>query len=51
MSAGRASGSITSPAMLDAGSLQHYMDADSVTGFTSNPSVFDKAIASGYHDF
>ena len=47
MSAGRASGSITSPAMPDAGSLQHYLDADSVTGLTSNPLVFDTAIASG----
>ena len=42
---------ITRP-MLDAGKIQHYIDAYSVTGLTSNPSIFDKAIASGdYDDF
>ncbi len=37
-------------AMLDSGTIQHYIDAYSVTGLTSNPSIFDKAIGSGYYD-
>jgi transaldolase len=37
-------------ALLDAGKIQHYIDAYSVTGLTSNPSIFDKAIDSGYYD-
>jgi transaldolase len=37
-------------AMLDAGQLQAYADRYSVTGLTSNPSIFDKAIASGGYD-
>jgi transaldolase len=37
-------------AMLDTGTIQHYIDAYSVTGLTSNPSIFDKAIGSGYYD-
>jgi transaldolase len=37
-------------AMLDAGKIQHYIDAYSVTGLTSNPSIFDKAIGSGGYD-
>ncbi|MDH2388882.1 transaldolase [Streptomyces sp. HNM0663] len=36
--------------MLDSGKIQHYIDAYSVTGLTSNPSIFDKAIASGDYD-
>ena len=36
--------------MLDTGQLQAYIDDYSVTGLTSNPSIFDKAIASGYYD-
>ena len=37
-------------ALLDDGKIQHYIDAYSVTGLTSNPSIFDKAIDSGYYD-
>ena len=37
-------------AMLDSGQLQTYVDDYSVTGLTSNPSIFDKAIASGAYD-
>jgi transaldolase len=37
-------------ALLDTGKIQHYIDAFSVTGLTSNPSIFDKAIDSGYYD-
>ena len=33
--------------MLDSGPLRRYIDEYSVTGLTSNPSIFDKAIASG----
>jgi hypothetical protein len=33
--------------MLDSGQLQRYIDEYSVSGLTSNPSIFDKAIASG----
>lgn len=36
--------------MLDSGQLQRYIDDYSVTGLTSNPSIFDKAIASGMYD-
>ncbi|MFG2040692.1 transaldolase [Dactylosporangium sp. NPDC048998] len=36
--------------MLDSGQLQHYIDKYAVTGLTSNPSIFDKAIESGYYD-
>jgi transaldolase len=36
--------------MLDTGQLQTYIDDYSVTGLTSNPSIFDKAISSGYYD-
>jgi transaldolase len=38
-------------AMLDAGKIQHYIDAYPVTSLTSNPSIFDTAIAPGYYDF
>ncbi len=37
-------------ALLDEGRIQHYIDAYSVTGLTSNPSIFDKAIGSGGYD-
>lgn len=36
--------------MLDSGQLQKYIDGYSVTGLTSNPSIFDKAIAAGGYD-
>jgi transaldolase len=36
--------------MLDSGRLQRYIDELAVTGLTSNPSIFDKAIASGAYD-
>ena len=36
--------------MLDSGQLQTYIDDYSVTGLTSNPSIFGKAIASGAYD-
>ncbi|MBB5159417.1 transaldolase [Saccharopolyspora phatthalungensis] len=36
--------------LLDAGQIQRYIDEYSVTGLTSNPSIFDKAIESGYYD-
>jgi transaldolase len=36
--------------MLDSGQLQTYVNDFSVTGLTSNPSIFDKAIASGDYD-
>ncbi|MFC9535066.1 transaldolase family protein [Streptomyces sp. NPDC056975] len=36
--------------MLDTGQIQHYIDQYSVTGLTSNPSIFDKAIGSGDYD-
>jgi transaldolase len=32
--------------LLDNGTLQHYIDALSVTGLTSNPTIFDQAIKS-----
>lgn len=37
-------------AMLDSGKIQRYIDSYSVTGLTSNPSIFDKAIGSGDYD-
>jgi transaldolase len=36
--------------LLDDGTIQRYIDAYSVTGLTSNPSIFDKAIGSGDYD-
>ena len=36
--------------MLDDGRIQRYIDEYSVTGLTSNPSIFDKAIGGGYYD-
>ena len=36
--------------LLDSGQLERYIDDYSVTGLTSNPSIFDKAIASGGYD-
>lgn len=36
--------------ILDDGTLQKYIDSYSVTGLTSNPSIFDKAIGSGDYD-
>jgi transaldolase len=36
--------------MLDSGQLQRYIDEFSVTGLTSNPTIFDKAISSGAYD-
>jgi transaldolase len=37
--------------LLDSGQLQRYIDDYDVTGLTSNPSIFDKAIESGdYND-
>jgi transaldolase len=36
--------------MLDDGTIQKYIDTYSVTGLTSNPSIFDKAIGSGDYD-
>ena len=36
--------------LLDYGQLQRYIDEYSVTGLTSNPSIFDKAIAWGGYD-
>jgi transaldolase len=36
--------------MLDSGQLQRYIDEYAVTGLTSNPSIFDKAIESGDYD-
>ncbi|HEX2345556.1 MAG TPA: transaldolase [Gaiellaceae bacterium] len=36
--------------LLDSGQLQTYIDDYSVTGLTSNPSIFDKAIAGGGYD-
>jgi transaldolase len=36
--------------MLDTGQLQRYITDYAVTGLTSNPSIFDKAIASGNYD-
>jgi transaldolase len=36
--------------MLDDGTIQGYVDRYSVTGLTSNPSIFDHAISSGAYD-
>jgi transaldolase len=36
--------------LLDDGTIQRYIDSYSVTGLTSNPSIFDKAIGSGGYD-
>lgn len=36
--------------ILDSGELQQYIDEDGVSGMTSNPSLFDKAIADS-HDY
>lgn len=36
--------------MLDDGTIQKYIDTYSVTGLTSNPSIYDKAIGSGDYD-
>ena len=36
--------------MLDSGQLQRYIEEFSMTGLTSNPSIFDKAIKSGAYD-
>ncbi|MET7395162.1 transaldolase [Dactylosporangium sp. NPDC005572] len=36
--------------LLDSGQIQHYIDEYSITGLTSNPSIFDKAIESGDYD-
>lgn len=36
--------------LLDDGTIQGYIDSYSVTGLTSNPSIFDKAIGSGGYD-
>jgi transaldolase len=37
-------------ATLDSGQLQRYIDEFSVTGLTSNPTIFDTAIGSGAYD-
>ena len=36
--------------MLDSGQLQRYIEEFSITGLTSNPSIFEKAIRSGAYD-
>jgi transaldolase len=36
--------------MLDSGQLRRYIEDFSITGLTSNPSIFDKAIKSGAYD-
>lgn len=36
--------------LLDNGTIQRYIDSYSVTGLTSNPAIFDKAIGSGDYD-
>ncbi len=36
--------------LLDDGVIQRYIDEYSVTGLTSNPSIFDKAIGGGWYD-
>ena len=36
--------------MLDDGTIQKFINSYSVTGLTSNPSIFDKAIGSGDYD-
>jgi transaldolase len=35
--------------ILDDGTLSRYIEELSITGLTSNPTIFDKAITSGYH--
>ena len=37
-------------AMLDDGTIARYIHEYSVTGLTSNPSIFEKAVSSGYYD-
>ncbi|PWT72377.1 MAG: transaldolase, partial [Proteobacteria bacterium] len=37
-------------ALLKTGRLRHYIDEFSVTGLTSNPTIFDHAIRSGDYD-
>ena len=36
--------------LLDNGTIRRYIDSYSVTGLTSNPAIFDKAIGSGDYD-
>jgi transaldolase len=36
--------------LLEDGTIQRYIDSYSVTGLTSNPAIFDKAIGSGDYD-
>lgn len=36
--------------MLEDGTIQRYVDEFSITGLTSNPSIFDKALDSGVYD-
>lgn len=36
--------------LLTSGTLEHYRDEFSVTGLTSNPTIFDKAVKSGTYD-
>src|SRR3954449_8808760 len=36
--------------MLNSGQLQHYIEEFSITGLTSNPSIFDKAVKTGAYD-
>jgi transaldolase len=36
--------------MLDGGDIERYIDTHSVSGLTSNPSIFDSAIATGDYD-
>src|ERR1700683_1290848 len=36
--------------LLDDGTIKKFIDSYSVTGLTSNPSIFDKAIGSGDYD-
>lgn len=36
--------------LLDDGTIERYIDEYSVTGLTSNPSIFDKAIGTGAYD-
>ncbi|MGW7426108.1 transaldolase family protein [Streptomyces sp. NPDC054813] len=38
------------PSTLDTGQIQHHIDQYSVTGLTSSPAIFDKAIGSGDYD-
>ncbi len=33
--------------LLDSGTLEHYVKEDSITGLTSNPTIFEKAIGTG----